>query len=211
MFYDPNQFPYLKEISKHYDAIKEEFLNVADARQKPTIDSHITPTGWRGFPLMSSGYIYKENWALCPQTTALVKDIPGLYAVGFYILDPKTDIPKHKNFPMDIYRMHMGVLVPPDCAFRVGKEIQPWVEKEWFVFCPEVEHEGYNRSASRRVVLIVDVWRHWPHRPLRDRFLTWLGGVKIRISFSGWGKRFLNFVSTNRGARRVVDLLTGRK
>jgi beta-hydroxylase len=210
MYYDPELFPYLRRLSGSYETILREFQAIADSRLKPMIDSHITTTGWKGFPLMSSGYRYKKNWQLCPQTVALINDIPGLYAAGFYVLEPHTELPAHKNFPMDIYRMHMGLIVPENCAFIVAGETKAWEEKRWMVFCPEEEHSGYNRADTRRVIFLIDVWRNPKHRPLRDRFLTWLGGIKIRLSFTAPGRRFLHFVSTNKTARKVVDWLTGR-
>lgn len=211
MYYDPSAFPFLEKITRNYDTILEEFLRIADTRLMPMIDAHITTTGWKGFPLMSSGFVFKKNWALCPATTNLMKDIPGLYAAGFYVLEGDTHLPAHKNFPMDIYRMHMGLVTPKNCAFRVGSETRPWQKKKWLIFCPEVEHEGYNRSHSRRVIFLIDVWKKPGQAPLRDRLLTWLGGVKIRMSFSAPGRAFLHFVSTNRMARKIVDILTGRK
>lgn len=211
MYYDPEMFPYLRRLSENYEIILGEFLAVADSRLKPMIDSHITTTGWKGFPLMSSAYRFRSNWQLCPATVSLIRDIPGLYAAGFYVLEPHTELPAHKNFPMDIYRMHMGLIVPEDCAFRVAGELKAWQKKQWMVFCPEIEHEGYNRADTRRVIFLLDVWRNPNHRPLRDRFLTWLGGIKIRLSFTAPGRKFLHFVSTNTGARRIVDWLTGRR
>lgn len=210
MYYDPEAFPYLQRLSDKYDTILAEFLEVADSRLKPMIDAHITTTGWKGFPLMSSAYRFEKNWQLCPRTVALIKDISGLYAAGFYVLEPHTELPAHKNFPMDIYRMHMGLIVPENCAFIVAGETKAWEKKKWMIFCPEVEHAGYNRADTRRVIFLIDVWRNPKHRPLRDRFLTWLGGIKIRLSFTAIGRKFLHFVSTNRAARRVVDRLTGR-
>lgn len=160
---------------------------------------------------MSSGYTFKENWAMCPQTTALVKDIQGLYAAGFYVLEPNTELPAHKNFPMAIYRMHMGLITPENCAFRVGSETRAWRKREWLVFCPEIEHEGYNRASSWRVIFLIDVWKTPDNIPLRDRFLTWLGGIKIRLSRFGVGKKILSFVSLNPVARKFVDILTSRR
>lgn len=211
MYYNPATFPFLQRITENYETILKEFLEVADSRLKPMIDIHITATGWKGFPLMSSGYKFRDHWALCPRTTEIVKDVPGLYAAGFYVLEPKTELPAHNNFPMDIYRMHMGLITPENCAFRVGKETQAWEKKKWMIFCPEVEHEGYNRSATRRVIFLIDVWKDPAHRPLRDRILTWLGGVKIMLSRTSLGKKFLAWVSTSPLARRFIDWITGRK
>lgn len=211
MYYDSGAFPFLRGITENHATILREFLEVADSRLKPMIDIHITATGWKGFPLMSSGYTYRDNWSLCPMTTQIIKDIPGLYAAGFYVLEPATELPAHNNFPMDIFRMHMGLITPENCAFRVGTETRPWKEKQWLIFCPEVEHEGYNRSKTRRVIFLIDVWKNPARRPLRDRILTWLGGVKIMMSRTSLGKKFLTWVSTSAQARRFIDWLTGRK
>jgi ornithine lipid ester-linked acyl 2-hydroxylase len=211
MYYDSAQFPYLHTITAKREHILAEYLRVAEARLKPMIDTHITTRGWNGFPLMSSAYRFKANWQKCPVTTELISGIDGLYAAGFYVLEPHTELPAHKNFPMDIYRMHLGLIVPENCAFRVGPETRSWSAHDWLVFCPDVEHEGYNRSDSRRVILLIDVWKNPRRRPLRDRILTWLGGVKIMLSRSRLGQPFLQFVNTNLFARRIVNRLTGRR
>lgn len=57
--------------------------------------------------------------------------------------------------------IHLPLIVPDGCAFRVGGETRQWKEGEAFAFDDTIEHEAWNRSEKPRVVLIFDVWN--PH------------------------------------------------
>ena len=54
--------------------------------------------------------------------------------------------------------IHLPLVVPPDCSFRVGGETREWREGEAFGFDDTIEHEAWNRSDQDRAVLILDVW-----------------------------------------------------
>jgi aspartyl/asparaginyl beta-hydroxylase (cupin superfamily) len=54
---------------------------------------------------------------------------------------------------------HLPLIVPPDCALRVGNQTRGWREGELLVFDDSIEHEAWNLSQEPRVVLIFDVWR----------------------------------------------------
>jgi aspartate beta-hydroxylase len=56
---------------------------------------------------------------------------------------------------------HLPLIVPADCALRVGGEERAWREGHTVVFDDTYEHEAWNRSQQIRVVLIADVWN--PH------------------------------------------------
>jgi aspartyl/asparaginyl beta-hydroxylase (cupin superfamily) len=54
--------------------------------------------------------------------------------------------------------VHLPLIVPPGCRFRVGGETREWeVGKAW-VFDDTIEHEAFNDSDEPRVILIFDVW-----------------------------------------------------
>ena len=57
--------------------------------------------------------------------------------------------------------VHLPLIVPPGCSFRVGGETRIWVRGEAFAFDDTIEHEAWNRSDHDRAVLIIDVWN--PH------------------------------------------------
>ena len=54
--------------------------------------------------------------------------------------------------------VHLALIVPEGCTFRVGGETRPWVEGEAFVFDDTIEHDAHNPTAEDRAVLIIDTW-----------------------------------------------------
>jgi aspartyl/asparaginyl beta-hydroxylase (cupin superfamily) len=96
----------------------------------------------------------------CPRTAALLlTHVPGLTTAGFSRLAPGTHIKPHVGWVETVYRLHMGLVVPPDCALRVGAETRRWREGECLIFDDTVEHEAWNRSCEPRVVLLLDFLR----------------------------------------------------
>jgi aspartate beta-hydroxylase len=53
---------------------------------------------------------------------------------------------------------HLPLIVPADCALKVGGELHVWQEGRVVVFDDTYEHEAWNRSDRIRVVMIFDVW-----------------------------------------------------
>jgi aspartate beta-hydroxylase len=54
--------------------------------------------------------------------------------------------------------VHLPLIVPPGCGFRVGAEQREWIPGEAFVFDDTFEHEAWNDSDMPRAVLILDIW-----------------------------------------------------
>jgi aspartyl/asparaginyl beta-hydroxylase (cupin superfamily) len=65
--------------------------------------------------------------------------------------------------------IHLPLVVPSGCRFRVGGETREWREGEAFAFDDTIEHEAWNNSDEPRVVLILDVWN--PHLTLVEQEL----------------------------------------
>ena len=79
-------------------------------------------------------------------------------AVFFSELQPNTHIPPHHGATNTRLTVHLPLIVPDGCAFRVGDQTRPWVPGELFIFDDTILHEAWNRSDTRRVVLIFDIW-----------------------------------------------------
>jgi hypothetical protein len=113
--------------------------------------------------------------ARCPQTAALLDslplfDLPGRGPVAFFsLLKPKTRIPPHTGASNIRTIIHLPLIVPGDCTFRVGNETRAWVEGEAFAFDDTIEHEAWNGSDALRAVLIIDAWN--PHLSATERDL----------------------------------------
>src|SRR5262249_28272081 len=111
--------------------------------------------GWDVFGLYVFGQKVMRNCKLCPETTLLVEAIPGLTTAGFSWLEPGTHIKPHVGYTNTVLRCHLGLIVPKDCALRVGPEVRAWREGKCMVFDDTTEHEAWNRSDTSRVVLLL--------------------------------------------------------
>jgi aspartyl/asparaginyl beta-hydroxylase (cupin superfamily) len=76
----------------------------------------------------------------------------------FSVLQPKTRIPPHTGVSNTRLVVHLPLILPGDCAFRVGNETRVWREGEAWVFDDTIEHEAWNDSVRPRTILIFDIW-----------------------------------------------------
>ncbi len=76
----------------------------------------------------------------------------------FSILDANTDIPAHVGVTNTRCTVHVPLIIPPDCGFRVGSTTREWVPGQAWVFDDTINHEAWNRSDTPRAILIFDVW-----------------------------------------------------
>ncbi|MFN5903064.1 MAG: aspartyl/asparaginyl beta-hydroxylase domain-containing protein, partial [Novosphingobium sp.] len=86
----------------------------------------------------------------------------------FSLLKPRTRIPPHTGVTNIRSIVHLPLIVPQGCGFRVGGETREWHEGEAFVFDDTIEHEAWNDSDHLRAVLIFDVWNPWLTLAERD-------------------------------------------
>jgi len=81
--------------------------------------------------------------------------------VLFSVFTPGTHLLPHRGVTNARAVVHLPLIVPRDCALKVGGEIHAWQEGRLVAFDDTYEHEAWNRSSEVRVVLILDVWN--PH------------------------------------------------
>lgn len=201
-FFDRRLFPWFADLEAQADAIRGEALALLadDGVQRPYVRQDAgTPTNkwspldnntdWSAAFLWEYGVRNEALCTRCPATVAALEavpqtDIPGKAPTAFFsILRAGAHIPAHTGVTNTRTIVHLPLVVPPDCTFRVGGETRPWTEGEAFAFDDTIEHEAWNRSAAPRIVLIFDVWN--PHlsateqRLLKQVFqITGQGGVK---------------------------------
>jgi aspartyl/asparaginyl beta-hydroxylase (cupin superfamily) len=54
--------------------------------------------------------------------------------------------------------VHLPLIVPENCGFRVGGETRQWRPGQAFAFDDTIEHEAWNNSSEVRAILMLDVW-----------------------------------------------------
>jgi aspartyl/asparaginyl beta-hydroxylase (cupin superfamily)/Tfp pilus assembly protein PilF len=139
---------------------------------------------WSTFFLLKNGRRLEEHLARCPQTAALLQtaplcEIPGHAPTAFFsVLAPRTRIPAHTGVTNTRFIVHLPLVVPPGCRFRVGAETREWREGRAWVFDDTFEHEAWNDSSEPRIVLIFDVWNSFLTAPERDLVSVVTHGVQ---------------------------------
>lgn len=186
-FFAREQFPWFADLEAHTATIRSELLGLwaeenANFRPYVTYEAGV-PVGdwaelnwsprWSAFFLWENGARHEANCARCPKTAAIIEalpllDIPGKSpTVMFSILQPRTRIPPHTGSSNIRTTIHLPLVVPPGCGFRVGAETREWVEGEAWAFDDTIEHEAWNDSDQVRAILILDGWNPFLTEPER--------------------------------------------
>ncbi|QGP80310.1 tetratricopeptide repeat protein [Sphingobium sp. CAP-1] len=188
-FFDRAHFPWMADLEAQTDAIRAEFLALVagdGASVRPYVRQEAgTPENkwtaldgsldWGAAFLWEYGVRNEAVCAACPQTVAALEalpraDIPGRAPSAFFsLLKPRSRIPAHSGVTNTRAIVHLPLVVPPGCGFRVGGETRVWQEGAAFAFDDTIEHEAWNESDHLRVVLIFDVWN--PHLSLEEQLL----------------------------------------
>jgi len=98
--------------------------------------------------------------------------------VMFSCLEPHTTIPPHTGETNTRLIVHLPLIIPPNCLFRVGHVSREWHYGEAFVFDDSIEHEARNDSDELRAVLIFDVWNPLLSAVERDFVTALTNGVR---------------------------------
>lgn len=180
-FFDRSHFAWLERLEAGTAKIQEE-LRAILAEPDPGLAPYIelppgTPVNlWSALdrkPDWSVLYLWRDGVrmdAVCeraPRTAELLDTLPLAHipgrapAVFFSILKAGKRIPPHTGVTNIRSIVHLGLIIPEKCGFRVGGEQREWREGEAFVFDDTIEHEAWNKSDIDRAVLILDCWN--PH------------------------------------------------
>ena len=177
-FFDRAEFPWLDAIEAATAEIRAELTAVLisdRAGLEPYIDY---PGGvpldqwkelnksrrWSAYFLWNQGVAQPAHLARCPRTVQALQGAPRCEVAGhapttfFSVLHAGTHIPAHTGVTNTRLTVHLPLIVPPDCSFRVGSETREWIPGKAWVFDDTIEHEAWNRSDSPRAVLIFDIW-----------------------------------------------------
>ncbi|HZX72105.1 MAG TPA: aspartyl/asparaginyl beta-hydroxylase domain-containing protein [Rhodanobacter sp.] len=178
-YYPRRHFPWLESLEAATDIVRDELRAVLSGEQSlESFLGDVPPEAMHGM-LASSGaqdpawdaYFFHRHGlpdeahrARCPRTSALLDALPLVRIRDhapealFSVLSPGTHILLHTGVTNTRLVTHLPLIVPPDCAIRVGGQEHAWQEGRCVTFDDTWEHEAWNRSGQVRVVLIVDSW-----------------------------------------------------
>ena len=177
-FFDRRLFAWMDMLEEAAPAIRAELLALWSGRPDefaPYVDFAAgIPTNqweelnrsarWGAWFLWKDGAEQPAARERCPATMRALDRVPLLDLPGkgptamFSILDARTRIPPHTGSTNVRTTVHLALVVPEGCHFRVGGETRPWREGHAWAFDDTIEHEALNNSDRPRAVLILDVW-----------------------------------------------------
>ena len=196
-FFDREHFPWLETVEAAGAVLRAELETVLAgdaAGLRPYVDyeSALPLDRWRelnrsrrwsAYFFWNEGVAQEDHLARCPGTADLLRNLP-LCDIGghgptafFSILDAHTRIPPHTGVTNARVTVHVPLIVPPGCAFRVGGEVRTWVPGQAWVFDDTIEHEAWNDSDAPRGILIFDVWNPYLSAPERALLRATIEGI----------------------------------
>ena len=176
-YYERSEFAWIAALESATDDIRAELAAVlADEAlfapyviQAPDQPANhhmlMNDPSWSVFFLMKSGRPVGDHADRCPRTMAALAEapLPRIRGHGpnvmFSLLRPGAHIPPHSGIVNTQLICHLPLVVPGDCALRVGGDIRVWETGKALIFDDSIEHEAWNRSGEIRVVLLFEIWR----------------------------------------------------
>jgi aspartate beta-hydroxylase len=187
-FFDRTEFPWLDAIEAASEDIRAELMSVL-VSDREGLEPYIAyPDGvplnqwqelnrsrrWSAYFLWNQSVPQPAHLARCPRTVEALKAAPQCDVNAraptayFSILDAHTRIPPHTGVTNTRLIVHLPLIVPPGCGFRVGSETREWVPGKAWAFDDTIEHEAWNESDVPRAVLIFDIWNPFLSAAERD-------------------------------------------
>ena len=178
-FYDRSLFPWLSELEAQTATMQEELARLLDEDGTNRFAPYIAyPSGapldqwgelnhsrrWSSFFLWRDGVRQDDACARCPATAAVLEALPMARQAGlaptamFSALEAHTRIPPHTGSTNVRAIVHLPLVLPGPCRFRVGNVTREWRMHEAWVFDDTLEHEAWNDTDGLRLILIFDVW-----------------------------------------------------
>jgi len=191
-FFERSMFPWLDAFEAGTEAMRKELLQILVADRDgltPYIDFPLDmpldqfrelnrSRRWSAYFLWNQSNEVPAHMARCPVTCKLLESAPRCFIEGraptafFSILDANTRIPAHVGITNTRCTVHVPLIIPPGCGFRVGSTTREWVPGQAWVFDDTINHEAWNQSDTPRAILIFDIWNPLLSAAERDLIAT---------------------------------------
>ncbi len=120
---------------------------------------------WGARYFWQNGEAVSSQAERCPATMAALALAPMPFISErspmalWSMLKPGTHIQPHHGLLNTRLICHIPLIVPGNCALRVGNETRAWQAGKALIFDDSIEHEAWNRSDAIRVMLLFEIWR----------------------------------------------------
>lgn len=160
-------FPEARKLDHQFDQIKAEvtkLVETRDVRPYGEIDplrAAEVSTDWRLYYAYMLGETNPRAYRDCPTFVDFAERTPRVVNAIIAVLEPGVTLKAHEGPYAGILRYHLPLIVPENNPprLRVDQEMYTWKEGEGILIDDTFEHEVYNESDGRRVMLIIDIRR----------------------------------------------------
>lgn len=207
-FMDPELQPWAGRLRDAFPAIRAEAISLIEegraledfvqVREGDRIGNYLggLKPAWEAFFFYRHGQRYDDNHARCPGTSAVLESldlarIPGQTPeICFSVLAPHTEILPHHGVTNIRAVMHLPLIVPEGCALNLpDRGTHHWREGELVMFDDTFLHEAWNRSASPRIILLMDCWNPYltpVEREATSIIARTIGALDVAIKADAW-------------------------
>jgi beta-hydroxylase len=184
-YFRVEDFPELRILEDNWTIIRDEAVTLNDAAHiKASIDlddvgfNSFFRTGWTRFYLKWYGSNLKSAELLCPNTLALISQIPQIKGAMFTMLPPGATLQRHRDPYAGSLRYHLGLVTPnsDDCYISVDGEKYSWRDGEAVMFDETYLHYATNKTDKNRIILFLDI-----KRPVNFFLVDWLNELFSRL------------------------------
>jgi hypothetical protein len=186
---EAREVPAAAVLERSVEVFLAELANVGASRRIDYPSVIVANGQWSVMPVFAfgaetGGFLYPDN--PFRQTAQIIRSLPDacpdlpLADFVFSAHAPHTHLRAHCSWDPFRLRLHLGLRVPDDCFIRVGRETRLWREGGVLAFHDSYEHETWNESDERRVVLIVDLWHSGLTAAERQAILACMRKKEIR-------------------------------
>ena len=149
------------DIRAEVDALRRQRVEIPPLGQISPDHMDVAKDGkWKSFVFEAYGYHVPRNRALCPRTSELLDQVPGLVLAMFSMMEPGTFVPLHTGVSKALINVHLGVDVPEgDCRIEVDGRVRGWENGKLLVLDDTFQHQVWNHTDQMRVVLLMQIRR----------------------------------------------------
>jgi len=164
-FFDPENQRWSSDFEQNYNEIRSElnaFLENNELKAYFNKSMVNTKSIWKTISLRWWTIEFFKNQKAFPKTMAIVAKYPEIISLSFNQLEANGEILPHCGDTNAIFRCHLGLEIPaslPQCGFRVKDELRSWENGKWLIFTDANNHEAFNKTNQRRIILVIDVLR----------------------------------------------------
>lgn len=175
-FLDPRHFPELELLRAHWPTLRDEAMqlyangHIRAAEQSDDAGfGSFFKRGWKRFYLSWYDGPLPSAMQFCPQTVALLAQVPSVKGAMFALLPAGGQLTPHRDPFAGSLRYHLGLSTPnsDDCCIHVDGQRHVWHDGEDVVFDETYVHWAQNTTTQHRIILFCDL-----ERPLHTRPMT---------------------------------------